>query len=66
MSKVRHHVVQIVSNVSICNGRMEEYRGKFYSKILFSDRAFYVAITDVDIGSVKSLHTIFDKYLYHK
>ena len=33
------------------------------SKLLqscFSDRAFYVTITDTDIGSLKSLHTLFD------
>ena len=28
-----------------------------------SDRAFYVTIADADIGSLKSLHTLFDKYL---
>ena len=29
------------------------------------DRAFYVTIADADIGSLKSLHTLFDKYLDH-
>ena len=29
----------------------------------FFDRAFYVTIVDADIGSLKSLHTLFDKYL---
>ena len=29
----------------------------------FSDRTFYVIITDTEIGSLKSLHTLFDKYL---
>ena len=45
-----------------CNGNF------FFAKIAknwFSDRAFYVTITDVDIGSPKSLHTLFDKYLDH-
>ena len=28
-------------------------------------QAFYVTITDADIGSIKSLHTLFDKYLDH-
>ena len=32
---------------------------------LFSDRTFCVTITDADIGSLKSLHTSFDKYLDH-
>ena len=31
----------------------------------FSDRAFYVTIADADIESLKSLHTLFDKYLEH-
>ena len=30
-----------------------------------SDRAFHVTIADADIGSLKSLHTLFDKYLDH-
>ena len=29
----------------------------------FSDRAVYVTIADTDIKSLKSLHTLFDKYL---
>ena len=31
----------------------------------FPDGAFYVTIADADIGSLKSLHTLFDKYLDH-
>ena len=31
----------------------------------FSDRTFYVTITDPDIGNLKSLHKLFDKYLDH-
>ena len=31
----------------------------------FSDRAFYVTIADADIGTLKSLHTLFDMYLDH-
>ena len=38
-------------------------RKRFNGK--FSDRAFYVTISDADIGSQKSLHTLFDKYLDH-
>ena len=30
-----------------------------------SDRIFYITITDADIGSLKSLHTLFVKYLEH-
>ena len=29
----------------------------------FSDRAFYVTVTDAHIWSLKSLYTLFDKYL---
>ena len=32
---------------------------------LFSDRGFYVTIADADIESLKSLYTLFDKYLDH-
>ena len=38
--------------------------GEFTAKIRFSDRAFYVTIADADIGSLKSLHTLFE-YLDH-
>ena len=31
----------------------------------FSDRVFYDTIADTDIESLKSLHTLFDKYLDH-
>ena len=31
----------------------------------FSDRSFYVTIADTDFGSLKSVHTLFDKYLDH-
>ena len=53
------------SNVSISNGSTEEFLWQIYFKNCFSDRAFYVTIADVDIGSQKSLHTLFDKYLDH-
>ena len=32
---------------------------------LFSDRAFYVIITDADIGSLKSHHTLFEVFGPH-
>ena len=34
-------------------------------KIGFSDLAFNDTIADAAIGSLKSLHTLFDKYLDH-
>ena len=36
-----------------------------YCKNWFSDRIFHVTIADADIGSLKSLHTLVDKYLDH-
>ena len=33
-------------------------------KLIF-DWTFYVTIADADIGSLKSLHTLFDTYLDH-
>ena len=36
-----------------------------YCKNWFSDQVFNVTIADADIGSLKSLHTLFDKYLDH-
>ena len=39
--------------------------GKFTVKNWFSEWIFYVTIADADIGSLKSLHTLFDKYLDH-
>ena len=43
----------------------KSFNDKFIAKIEFSDRAVYVTIADADIGSLKSLHTLFDKYLDH-
>ena len=43
------------------------FNGKFTAKIGFYIRNFIVIITDADIGSLKSLHPLFDidKYLNH-
>ena len=38
---------------------------QIYCENWFSDREFYVTIADTDIGSLKSLHTLFVKYLDH-
>ena len=43
----------------------KSFNGKFTAKIWFSDQAFYVTIADADTGGLKSLHTLFDKYLDH-
>ena len=41
------------------------FDGKFTVKMEFSDRVFYIIITDADIGRIKSPYTLFDKYLDH-
>ena len=41
----------------------KSFDGIFNAKKWFSDQAFYVTIADVDTGSLKSPHTVFDKYL---
>ena len=44
---------------------MEELQWQIYCGNWFSDRVFYVTnIADADIVSLKSLHTLFDIYLY--
>ena len=45
----------------------KSFNGKFAAKIdfLIGHLGPYIAIADVDIGSLKSLHTLFDKYLDH-
>ena len=50
------------SNVSISNGRKRVLTTNLLQNLI-SDRLFYVTIADADIGSLKSLHTLFDKYL---
>ena len=52
-------------NDSFSNGSREELSRQMYCKNCFSYRAFYVTIADVDTGSLKSLHTLFDRYLDH-
>ena len=44
----------------------ESFNGKFTAKIDFLIGYFIITIADADIGSLKSLHTLFDKYLNHK
>ena len=54
------------SNFSISNGSTKEFEWQIYCNDWFSDRAFYVnTIAEADIGSLKSLHTLFGKYLDH-
>ena len=51
------------SNVSISNGSREEFWQQSYCKNWFSDRVFYIIIADANIGSLKTLHTLFNEYL---
>ena len=41
------------------------FNGKFTANIDFPIGHFFVTIADADIESLKSLHTLFDKYLDH-
>ena len=41
------------------------FNGIFTAKSRFYTRVFYINIADVDIGSLKSIYTLFDKYLDH-
>ena len=41
----------------------KSFNGKFTAKIDFLIGYYYVTIADADIGSLMSLHTLFDKYL---
>ena len=50
---------------SISIGSTEDILRQINCKNRFSDQAFYVTIADADIGSLKSLHTLFGKYLDH-
>ena len=43
----------------------QSFNDKFTKRKWFSDQEFYVAKVDVDIGSLKSLHILFDKHLDH-
>ena len=49
------------SNVSISNDNIEYPIGKS----IFAVNFFPATIANADIGSLKSLHTLFDKYFNH-
>ena len=42
----------------------KRFNGKLLQKLFFRS-GIYITIADTDIGSLKSLHTLFDKYLDH-
>ena len=47
------------------NSSREAFSRQIYYKNWFSDRVFYANIDDADIRSLKSLNTLFGKYLDH-
>ena len=47
------------------SGSREKIERQIYCENWFFHRVFYVTNADVDIGSLKSLHTLFDGYLDH-
>ena len=52
------------SNVSISNSSTEEFWCQILRKLIFRS-GIYVTIADADIRNLKSLHTLFGKYLDH-
>ena len=50
---------------ALANGGREETYRQLLRKLIFPIGYFYITIADADIGSLKSLHTLFDKYLDH-
>ena len=53
------------SNVSISNGNIKYLIGKSIFAVNLPLKLFPATIANADIGSLKSLHTLFDKYLDH-
>ena len=53
----------LTSNVSISNGNIKYPIGTSIIAVKLSLKLFPVAVANADIGSIKSLHTLFDKYL---
>ena len=43
----------------------KSFEGKFIAEIDFPIGYFMLPVADADIGGLKSLHTLFDKYLDH-
>ena len=47
------------------NVARKNFDSTFTANNWFSDRTFYTIIAGADIGSIKSLHTLFVKHLNH-
>ena len=43
----------------------KSFNGRFTTKKMIFRPVFYITIAETDIRSLKSLHTLFDKYLDH-
>ena len=54
-----------ISKVSISNGSKEQFKRQIYCEKWCSYRVFYVTIANADIGSLKSLHTLFKVFEPH-
>ena len=53
------------SNVSISNGNIKYLIGKSIFTVNLPLKLSPATVVNADIGSIKSLHTLFDKYLDH-
>ena len=56
---------QHLSNVSISNGNIKYPIGKSIFAVNLPSKLSPATVANVDVGSLKSLHTLFDKYLNH-
>ena len=55
----------LTSNVSINNGNIKYPIGKPIFAVNLPLKLFPATVANVEIGSLKSLHALFDKYLNH-
>ena len=53
------------SNVSIGNNNIKFSNGKSMFVVYLQFKSSRATVANSDIGRVKPLHTLFDKYLYH-
>ena len=53
------------TNVSISHGNIKHPIGKSIFAVNLPFKLFPATVANADIGSLKSLHTLFDKYLDH-
>ena len=58
---IQIHGETLDSNVSINNGNIKYLSGKSIFAVNLPLKLFPATVADADIGSLKSLHTLFDK-----